>query len=218
MILEEIMDFQNNTYMQSSTTDLSTELSQLDFLRRLIDNIDSAILSILAHRGQVISLIVEYKAIHHIAPVQSQVRKNIVKDLIEFSTQLQLNPIFVRQILNHLFKIGSSLIQLTPQSTQPAFFLQQKDILPNLNRTLKNFDQAFCSLLAERMQLVEQVGIFKQEHRIAPLAKSRWVAVLQSKIAIAKSLHINPVVIRKLYTLIHKEALRIESSVACSVA
>ncbi len=190
----------------------STEYSQLNFLRALIDNIDSAILSILAHRAQVVNYIIEYKALHHIEPARSQARQEAIDVLLAFAVQLGLDKAFIKQLLEYLFQESSTFLHRTTPRDLRKFLGTQEDMLFELNRTLKNLDMAFCSLLAERMQLVKQVGEFKKAEHLLPLAKARWEAVLKAKMSMAESLHMNPEAIVKFYTLIHDEALRIESA------
>ena len=60
------------------------------------------------------------------------------------------------------------------------------------------------------MSVVGQVGGFKKQQGIQPLAESRWQDVLSSKMAMAEALNINPDSIKSLYNLIHEEALRLK--------
>lgn len=186
------------------------EHPELLFLRASIDNIDSAILSILFHRAQLVNFVIEYKRLHNIVPARSELRKQAIKDTIDFAITLNLRKEFVLKVLEHLFAASDHLYDYKISTGIKKFLSSDKDMLPQFNRSLKNLDMAFCNLLSERMQLVKQVGEYKKQHDIKPLAKARWENVLQSKTELAKSLGINPDAIRKLYTMIHEEALDIE--------
>jgi len=186
--------------------------SELLFLRALIDNVDSAIMSVLFHRAQLINFVITYKKLHKMDTSRSKVREEIVKNTIEFATTLNLRKEFMLKILEHLFEASDYLYKHKIPKGVEMFLASDKSGLQQFNSSLNNLDKAFCSLLAERMQLVRQVGAFKKKHGIAPLSKERWEAVLKAKIELAKSLGINPDAVRELYTIIHEEALEIESS------
>ncbi len=183
---------------------------ELDFLRAMIDNIDSAIMAILAHRAQVITYIQQYKVLHHIAPQRSEQREQVVEELLQFAAPLKLRPAFVKTLLENLCQQSSVFLQTSQHQHLPTFFATQNDLLTDLNRTLKHLDMSFLSLLSERMQLVRQVGVFKKMHHLPPLAQARWEQVLSSKIALAEKMNINPAAIDQFYHLIHQEALEIE--------
>ena len=185
--------------------------AELLFLRTSIDNIDSAILSLLFHRAQVVNTINCYKTLHNVSPERSLLRKQIIDDLVTFSSELNLRKAFVRTIFDQLFRESDTFSCYKAKTAVNPFLASNKDILTPLNDSLKRLDISFCSLLSERMHLVRWVGAYKKAHHIRLLAKTRWETVLKTKIEMAESLHINPTAIHKLYTLIHEEALDLEA-------
>lgn len=197
-----------------SDSNKTNNYPELDFMRTLIDNIDSAILSILAHRAQVVNIIMEYKTIHNISLPKSQTRQDTIVLLLEFSEGLQLRKGFVNELLEYLFEKSLHFLNSTLHPELYTLFLQNDDLLLELNRTLKHLDMSFCTLLSERMQLVRQIGVFKKLHNIELLANARWEEVLRTKSSMAEALNINSEAIRGFYNLIHKEALKIESAQA----
>ena len=184
--------------------------AELLFLRASIDNIDSAILSLLFHRAQVVNTINRYKALHNLSSARSSLREKIIEDLVAFSSELNLRETFVRTIFDRLFKESDAFLCEKAQTAVNTFLASNKEILTPLNDSLKRLDISFCSLLSERMHLVRWVGAYKKAHHIVPLANARWETVLKTKMDLAESLHINPETIRTLYTLIHEEALDLE--------
>lgn len=189
----------------------NSDHSELLFLRTCIDNVDAAILSILFHRAQLVNFIIAYKKLHDIMPLRSELRNEAIKNTLAFAANLKLRKAFVAKIFEHLFKESDHLYSGKIPAGVVKSLAADKNRLQQFNHSLKNLDMAFCSLLLERMELVQQVGDYKKHHHIAPLVTSRWEDVLQSKAALAKSLGIDPAAIRKLYTMIHEEALVIEA-------
>lgn len=83
--------------------------------------------------------------------------------------------------------------------------------LPELRKLIDEVDTEITNLLAKRMELVKQVGIYKAERNIPPLDQSRWEEVLKAKREQAKSLGISETFIEDIYNRIHKEALELET-------
>ena len=184
--------------------------TQLEFLRAMIDNIDGAILHILAHRGQVVRYIQCHKKQQQLPEQRSLRRQQTIQALLTFSETLSLRPAFVKALLETLFQSSTHFLK-TPEKDDAALLMIAVASLDDLNRTLKHLDMALLSLLAERMALVKRVCEFKKQHQLPPLSLARWQEVLKSKRAMAEQLHINPVAIEQFYDVIHQEALAIEA-------
>ncbi len=77
-----------------------------------------------------------------------------------------------------------------------------KNQLEDLRKQIDGIDESIVSLLAKRMETVKKVGQLKKKSNIPVLDKSRWQKVIKSKKGFVK----------KIYNIIHEEALEIEKS------
>lgn len=188
----------------------SVALPGLSFLRALIDNIDSAILSILIQRANVVNLIQQYKKTKNLGQTKSPLREKQLSEVFNYGTSSGLSEHFLKSIFDKLYEERDNFITSKNMGDLSSLFNAERDYLADFNRTLKNIDISLCCLLAERMQLVMQVGQIKKQNNIKALDNERWNSVLTSKTEIAEKLGANSNVIRELYTIIHDEALRIE--------
>lgn len=82
--------------------------------------------------------------------------------------------------------------------------------LDGFRKQIDKIDDQIVNLLAKRMHVVKKVGVFKKQQNIPPLDANRWQQVLNSKMEEAKSLGLNPEMIKEIYEIIHKFALKIE--------
>ena len=85
-----------------------------------------------------------------------------------------------------------------------------KNQLNDLRKQIDEIDSLIINLLAKRMKVVEEVGRLKKKHHIPPLDPARWQRVLNSKMKKAKSLGLDPEMVKKIYNIIHDYALEIE--------
>lgn len=83
--------------------------------------------------------------------------------------------------------------------------------LDSLRQKIDEVDDQILELLAQRMQLVQKVGLFKKQHGIMPLDKKRWQKVMASKLMLAHKLKLDKKMVEDVYRLIHKTALKAES-------
>ncbi len=82
--------------------------------------------------------------------------------------------------------------------------------LEKLRKQIDQADAKLINILSDRMKLVKKIGIYKKIKGIPPLDKKRWEQVLASKLKLAQSQGLNIIFIRKIYELIHEQALLIE--------
>ena len=78
-----------------------------------------------------------------------------------------------------------------------------KTKLEDLRKQIDEIDDLIVSLLAKRMETVKKVGQLKKNNNIPVLDESRWQKVIKSKKGFVK----------KIWKVIHDEALVVEKSV-----
>jgi chorismate mutase len=84
--------------------------------------------------------------------------------------------------------------------------------LNQLRDQIDQVDQQIISLLAKRMEVVDQVGKLKKQYQVKPLDASRWQQVVDARRQWAEDNQLNPDLIEKIWDLIHDQALEIEAA------
>ena len=84
--------------------------------------------------------------------------------------------------------------------------------LEKYRKQIDMIDKQLITLLYERMVVVGNVGAFKKINNIEPMDMSRWQEVLSTRLELARSMGISEKMVKKIWEIIHKEALRIEKS------
>jgi len=75
--------------------------------------------------------------------------------------------------------------------------------LEELRKKIDKIDRSIVILLAKRMEIVKKVGKFKKKNDLLPLDNMRWKKIIKTKKGF----------IKKIWEIIHEEALKIEKSV-----
>ena len=78
-----------------------------------------------------------------------------------------------------------------------------KNNLESLRDQIDEIDELIITLLGKRMQMVKKVGQFKKENNLPSLDNQRWEKIIKSKKGFVK----------KIWEIIHREALKIEKSI-----
>lgn len=74
--------------------------------------------------------------------------------------------------------------------------------LEELRKQIDEIDRSIVILLAKRMKVVKEVGSFKKKNNLPTFDQSRWNEVIKTKKGF----------VRKIWEIIHDEALKIERS------
>ena len=75
--------------------------------------------------------------------------------------------------------------------------------IEDLRKQIDVLDDHIVSLLAKRMKVVKDVGKFKKENNLPPLDNKRWKEIIKTKKGF----------IKKIWEIIHDEALKIEKNI-----
>ncbi|MBT3244971.1 MAG: bifunctional 3-deoxy-7-phosphoheptulonate synthase/chorismate mutase type II [Bacteroidetes bacterium] len=86
-----------------------------------------------------------------------------------------------------------------------------QDLLTQYRNQIDSVDAQIFELLAQRMDLVDKIGGYKRDHKVAILQLERWTEVLRTRTAMAVQLGIGDKFIKKILDLIHQESIRIQS-------
>ncbi|MNE05627.1 T-protein [compost metagenome] len=86
--------------------------------------------------------------------------------------------------------------------------------LNEFRQQLDAVDTAILKLVAERMDIIHQVGLFKKQAGIPVMQPNRVATVLDSRAEVAQGLGINPDVARRIWDVLIKEACRLEEAVS----
>lgn len=80
--------------------------------------------------------------------------------------------------------------------------------LENLRREIDEADDRLLELLARRMDLARQIGLYKKEHGMPVVQKDRYNALMERRGEDAAKLGLSPAFIRSVLAIIHEESVR----------
>ncbi len=116
----------------------------------------------------------------------------------------QISPAALEKLL------GETLIEDNNNKTLEPM-PDAKDILDSLRKKIDRADDRLMGALSERMSLVSDIGRLKKKWGLPVIQNSRWKHLLESVVALGKEKDLSIELIEKIYVLIHKESINMQS-------
>lgn len=107
--------------------------------------------------------------------------------------------------------------QLTPEATLQLLKSLPGRVPPGVAATaglaamrerLDLLDNQILRLLAERMEVASDIGLYKKEHAMTALQPDRYTAVIDSRIASGREMGLDAAFLRRVWANIHEESVR----------
>ena len=85
---------------------------------------------------------------------------------------------------------------------------QTTENLAELRRQIDRIDEGLLELLAKRMRISREIGVYKKEHNMPVLQTPRYGEILDNRTRMGASMDLQVDFVRKILTDIHEESVR----------
>jgi chorismate mutase len=85
---------------------------------------------------------------------------------------------------------------------------QTTENLSELRRQIDTIDEGLLELMAKRMRISREIGIYKKEHNMPILQTPRYGEILDNRSRMGVSMDMNADFVKKIYSEIHEESIR----------
>lgn len=85
--------------------------------------------------------------------------------------------------------------------------------LEMLRSRIDALDVEMMEILASRMEIVRQIGLYKKENNVTALQISRWTELMQKRIAQGEKMNLNKTFVQILFQLIHEDSVRMQTEI-----
>lgn len=103
-----------------------------------------------------------------------------------------------------LGKILDKLVIKYANSDDPLF----DNKLEILRGRIDEIDHEIMEILASRMEIVRQIGLYKKENKVTALQINRWAQIMDDRTKLAKKLNLDETFVKILFQLIHEDSVR----------
>lgn len=105
-------------------------------------------------------------------------------------------------------RLHNIIKELTIRTASPK---DEQDQLTQLRTEIDKLDEELIRIMAQRMDIIKEIGAYKIEQEITVFQLKRWTDILNQRMLLAKDQGINPAFTSKVLKLIHQESIRIQT-------
>jgi chorismate mutase len=146
-----------------------------------------------------------------------------IQEVAQKALDISLDGLMIEVHINPKQALSDAKQQLTPdefkklinklkfrtQTFDPEFL----DQLATYRHQIDSIDYQILELLAQRMDIVKKIGLYKNKHNIAIFQLDRWRQIQKTRLAFGSKLGLNPDFLNKIMELIHKESINVQSKI-----
>ena len=85
---------------------------------------------------------------------------------------------------------------------------QTTENLNALRRQIDGIDEQILTLLAKRMRISKEIGVYKKEHNMPILQSPRYSEILEKRSSMGAQMDLNPDFVKEVLKSIHEESVR----------
>ncbi|MDR2680324.1 MAG: bifunctional 3-deoxy-7-phosphoheptulonate synthase/chorismate mutase type II [Tannerella sp.] len=142
-------------------------------------------------------------------------KRELVAPLCQQAMDLNFNGLIVESHCNPDDAWSDASQQITPDVLDYVLNLlvirdatQTTENLKELRHQIDAVDEGLLELLAKRMRISREIGIYKKEHNIPVLQTSRYGEILDNRAKMGAAMDLNVDFVKKIYSEIHEESVR----------
>lgn len=150
-------------------------------------------------------------------------KRNLLSEVSQKAMDLNFDGLIIETHPNPDEAWSDAAQQITPEVLEKllaGLVLRSKEIssshlsaLEEMREKIEMLDDRIFDMLAARMQVSEEVGLFKREHNIMILQQAHWSNMIASRMGKSDDYKLSTRFIRQLMDAIHQESIRHQTKV-----
>jgi len=153
---------------------------------------------------------------------------SLVQEVAQKAINLTFDGLMVEVHRNPPVALSDAKQQLTPDQLEQMLaslvFPSQLssnadfvDLLEKFRNKIDSIDQQMIELLAQRMNIVEEIGKYKKTNNVSIFQLRRWEKILESRVECGRKLGLEEEYVKSLLQLVHKESIQRQTEVMSKV-
>lgn len=147
-------------------------------------------------------------------------RRDLILPLSQQAMDLQFEGLIIETHCNPDCAWSDKDQQVTPTVLKEIMaslvirdMAQSTESLTDLRNQIDEIDNSLLEVLARRMRVSEEIGLYKKEHNLTILQASRYEEIIEKRIKLGESLGMSEAFMRVLLEAIHEESVRVQMDV-----
>lgn len=145
-------------------------------------------------------------------------RRDLLQSIAQKALDLEMDGLMIESHFDPDRALTDAAQQITPSDLEiliQQLVLREKrgDInfqnkLEELRTEIDKLDGEMLQILAKRMEIIDEIGEYKNQNDITILQMKRWAGIIEDRLAIGTHLGLEENFLRNLLSLMHEESIR----------
>ena len=142
-------------------------------------------------------------------------KRELVAPLCQQAMDLSFDGLIVESHCNPDCAWSDASQQITPDVLDYVLNLlvirdvnQTTENLTALRRQIDGIDEQLLELLAKRMRISKEIGVYKKEHNMPILQSPRYSEILEKRSCMGEQMDLSPDFVKEILKEIHEESVR----------
>lgn len=142
-------------------------------------------------------------------------RRDLVASLSQRAVDMNYEGLIIESHCNPDEALSDSAQQVTPaelirliHSLTSRTYAEPTENLDQLRRKIDQLDDELLELLAKRMKVSREIGLYKKEHKLPVVQTARYKDLMERRVSDGEKLDMSADFIRALLACIHEESVR----------
>ncbi|MCC8172420.1 MAG: bifunctional 3-deoxy-7-phosphoheptulonate synthase/chorismate mutase type II [Parabacteroides sp.] len=142
-------------------------------------------------------------------------KRELVAPLCQQAMDLSFDGLIIESHCNPDCALSDASQQITPDVLDYVLNLlviregtQTTESLAELRRQIDEIDESLLELLAKRMRISREIGVYKKEHNMPVLQAPRYSEILEKRSNMGESMELSSDFIKEILKEIHEESVR----------
>ena len=142
-------------------------------------------------------------------------KRELVAPLCQQAMDLSFDGLIVESHCNPDCALSDASQQITPDVLDYVLNLlvvregtQTTENLAGLRRQIDEIDENLLELLAKRMRISREIGVYKKEHNMPILQAPRYSEILEKRSTMGEAMDLSPEFVKEILKEIHEESVR----------
>ena len=142
-------------------------------------------------------------------------KRELIAPLCQQAMDLNFDGLMIESHCNPDEALSDTLQQITPDILDYILNMliirdltQTTENLTELRHQIDQIDEGLLELLAKRMRISREIGVYKKEHNMPILQTTRYGEILENRPKMGISMNLNPDFVHKIFSEIHTESVR----------
>jgi len=145
-------------------------------------------------------------------------RRDLLESIAQKALDLEMDGLIIESHFDPDKALTDAAQQITPKDLQEmihSLVIREKrgnidfeNKLEELRTEIDKLDGELLQILAKRMEIIDEIGEYKNKNDITILQMKRWAGIIEDRLAIGTHLGLEETFLKNLLSLIHEESIR----------